>query len=88
MQSTGAFKAASRYASATPSPPSVLSRGAGWLVTFDPPVDYYVSFLDLKYSTSQSDITLPHPPPLLSFQGIGIMLDGLFGAVSGSTALV
>ncbi|PSS02636.1 Nucleobase-ascorbate transporter like [Actinidia chinensis var. chinensis] len=51
IESTGAFKAASRYASATPPPPSVLSRGAGWL-------------------------------------GIGIMLDGLFGAVSGSTALV
>ncbi|KAF5951847.1 hypothetical protein HYC85_009791 [Camellia sinensis] len=29
--STGTFKAASRYGSATPPPPSVLSRGAGWL---------------------------------------------------------
>ncbi|GFY89509.1 Xanthine/uracil permease family protein [Actinidia rufa] len=31
IESTGAFKAAARYASATPPPPSVLSRGAGWL---------------------------------------------------------
>ncbi|CAL5377502.1 unnamed protein product [Camellia sinensis] len=49
--STGTFKAASRYGSATPPPPSVLSRGAGWL-------------------------------------GIGFLLDGLFGAASGSTASV
>jgi hypothetical protein len=32
MQSTGAFIAVSRYASATPIPPSVLSRGIGWQV--------------------------------------------------------
>jgi hypothetical protein len=32
MQSTGAFIAVSRYASATPCPPSVLSRGIGWQV--------------------------------------------------------
>jgi hypothetical protein len=31
-QSTGAFIAVSRYASATPIPPSVLSRGVGWQV--------------------------------------------------------
>jgi hypothetical protein len=31
-QSTGAFIAVSRYASATPMPPSVLSRGVGWQV--------------------------------------------------------
>ncbi|KAE8707600.1 Nucleobase-ascorbate transporter 6 [Hibiscus syriacus] len=31
IESTGTFIAASRYASATPMPPSVLSRGAGWL---------------------------------------------------------
>ncbi|CAL5377504.1 unnamed protein product [Camellia sinensis] len=51
VESTGTFKAASRYGSATPPPPSVLSRGAGWL-------------------------------------GIGFLLDGLFGAASGSTASV
>ncbi|XP_030522778.1 nucleobase-ascorbate transporter 4 isoform X1 [Rhodamnia argentea] len=31
IESTGTFIAASRYASATPVPPSVLSRGVGWL---------------------------------------------------------
>ncbi|KAF8013921.1 hypothetical protein BT93_I1703 [Corymbia citriodora subsp. variegata] len=31
IESTGTFIAASRYASATPVPPSVLSRGIGWL---------------------------------------------------------
>ncbi|KAK2975075.1 hypothetical protein RJ640_029467 [Escallonia rubra] len=30
VESTGAFLAVSRYASATPMPPSVLSRGVGW----------------------------------------------------------
>ncbi|XVF44969.1 hypothetical protein PTKIN_Ptkin02bG0165900 [Pterospermum kingtungense] len=51
IESTGTFIAASRYASATPMPPSVLSRGVGWM-------------------------------------GIGILLDGLFGTGSGSTASV
>ncbi|TKY51045.1 Nucleobase-ascorbate transporter 4 [Spatholobus suberectus] len=31
VESTGTFIAASRFASATPVPPSVLSRGVGWL---------------------------------------------------------
>lgn len=31
-QSTGGFIAVSRYASATPLPPSILSRGVGWQV--------------------------------------------------------
>ncbi|KAI6685856.1 hypothetical protein NL676_031769 [Syzygium grande] len=30
VESTGTFIAASRYASATPMPPSILSRGVGW----------------------------------------------------------
>ncbi|PPD73737.1 hypothetical protein GOBAR_DD29334 [Gossypium barbadense] len=32
FESTGTFFAAARYGSATPVPPSVISRGAGWLV--------------------------------------------------------
>ena len=32
LQSTGAFKAAARLASATPPPAHVLSRGIGWQV--------------------------------------------------------
>ncbi|XP_052183504.1 nucleobase-ascorbate transporter 2-like [Diospyros lotus] len=51
IESTGAFKAASRLSSATPPPAHVLSRGIGW-------------------------------------QGIGILLDGLFGTVTGSTVSV
>ncbi|KAF2284888.1 hypothetical protein GH714_031947 [Hevea brasiliensis] len=51
QQSTGAYKAASRLAIATPPPAYVLSRGIGW-------------------------------------QGIGVLLDGLFGTGTGSTVSV
>lgn len=51
VESTGTFIAVSRYASATPMPPSILGRGIGW-------------------------------------QGIGLLLDGLFGTASGSTVSV
>ncbi|KAI4304420.1 hypothetical protein MLD38_039934 [Melastoma candidum] len=51
IESTGAYKAASRLASATPPPAHVLSRGIGW-------------------------------------QGIGILLDGMFGTLTGSTVSV
>ncbi|XP_057963840.1 nucleobase-ascorbate transporter 4 [Malania oleifera] len=51
IESAGTFIAVSRFGSATPTPPSVLSRGAGW-------------------------------------QGIAILLDGMFGSIGGSTASV
>uniref|UniRef100_A0A7N0T603 Uncharacterized protein n=1 Tax=Kalanchoe fedtschenkoi TaxID=63787 RepID=A0A7N0T603_KALFE len=51
IESTGAFIAIARYGSATPVPPSVISRGGGWL-------------------------------------GIGVMLSGLFGCLTGSTISV
>ncbi|GER48226.1 xanthine/uracil permease family protein [Striga asiatica] len=51
VESTGAYKAASRLAIATPPPAYVLSRGIGW-------------------------------------QGIGVLLDGLFGTLAGSTVSV
>lgn len=51
IESTGAYKAAARFASATPPPAHVLSRGIGW-------------------------------------QGIGILLSGLFGTATGSTVSV
>ncbi|EAY92392.1 hypothetical protein OsI_14125 [Oryza sativa Indica Group] len=51
VESTGAFIAVSRYASATPCPPSVMSRGIGW-------------------------------------QGVGILLGGLFGTANGSSVSV
>ncbi|KAK8362109.1 hypothetical protein V6Z12_A03G081700 [Gossypium hirsutum] len=51
VESTGAFIAVSRYASATPMPPSILSRGVGW-------------------------------------QGVAILVSGLFGTVNGSSVSV
>lgn len=51
VESTGAFMAVARYASATHLPPSVLSRGVGW-------------------------------------QGIGILLSGMFGTGTGSSVSV
>ncbi|KAJ6672437.1 XANTHINE-URACIL / VITAMIN C PERMEASE FAMILY MEMBER [Salix viminalis] len=51
VESTGAFIAVSRFASATPMPPSVLSRGVGW-------------------------------------QGVAILLSGLFGTGTGSSVSV
>ncbi|XP_059462035.1 putative nucleobase-ascorbate transporter 10 [Corylus avellana] len=51
FESTGTFFATARYGSATPVPPSVISRGAGWL-------------------------------------GIGALLNGMFGAVTGASASV
>ncbi|XP_008456413.1 nucleobase-ascorbate transporter 1 isoform X2 [Cucumis melo] len=51
VESTGAYKAASRLAIATPPPAYVLSRGIGW-------------------------------------QGIGVLLNGLFGTSTGATVAV
>ncbi|KAA3453400.1 Xanthine/uracil/vitamin C permease [Gossypium australe] len=51
FESTGTFFAAARFGSATPVPPSVISRGAGWL-------------------------------------GIGVLLNGCLGSVTGTTASV
>lgn len=44
-QSSGAFIAVYRYASATPLPPSILSRGIGWQVRKD---GYYFQFKYLQ----------------------------------------
>ncbi|KAL8224592.1 hypothetical protein R6Q57_020067 [Mikania cordata] len=51
VESTGAFIAVARYASATPMPSSVLSRGIGW-------------------------------------QGVGILISGIFGTGNGSSVSV
>ncbi|KAK6148400.1 hypothetical protein DH2020_019312 [Rehmannia glutinosa] len=51
VESTGALIGTSRYASATPLPPSILSRGVGW-------------------------------------QGVAILLSGLFGTANGSSVSV
>ncbi|KAF7113468.1 hypothetical protein RHSIM_RhsimUnG0123800 [Rhododendron simsii] len=41
IESTGANIAAARFGSATLPPPSIFSRGAGWLVASNPVIDYY-----------------------------------------------
>ncbi|GMY17382.1 putative nucleobase-ascorbate transporter 10 isoform X1 [Fagus crenata] len=51
FESTGTFFATARYGSATPVPPSVISRGVGWL-------------------------------------GIGVLLNGMFGCITGASASV
>ncbi|XP_065636346.1 putative nucleobase-ascorbate transporter 10 [Quercus suber] len=51
FESTGTFFATARYGSATPVPPSVISRGVGWL-------------------------------------GVGVLLNGMFGCVTGACASV
>ncbi|KAI4353782.1 hypothetical protein L6164_002710 [Bauhinia variegata] len=51
FESTGTFYAAARYGMATPVPPSVISRGTGWV-------------------------------------GVSVLLNGMFGSVTGSTASV
>ncbi|KZV39691.1 nucleobase-ascorbate transporter 6 [Dorcoceras hygrometricum] len=51
VESTGGFIAVSRFASATPLPPSILSRGVGW-------------------------------------QGIAILLSGVFGTANGSSVSI
>ena len=53
MQSTGTFYAAARYGSATPVPPSVISRGAGWIVGF---TIFCNSLLTLVHETSDKII--------------------------------
>ncbi|MQL91158.1 hypothetical protein Taro_023766 [Colocasia esculenta] len=76
VESTGAFIAVQRYASATHVPPSIYSRGAGWLViTFSSGI-----YTPLLYQVIQS--------AFISYQGIGLLLDGLFGTASGSAASV
>ena len=44
LQSTGSFLATARYGSATPVPPSILSRGIGWLVCCNKCYFSYVVF--------------------------------------------
>ncbi|ONI33394.1 hypothetical protein PRUPE_1G421500 [Prunus persica] len=51
FESSGTFYATARYGSATPVPPSVISRGVGWL-------------------------------------GVGVLLNGMFGSPTGTTASV
>lgn len=79
VQSTGAYMAASRLAIATPPPAYVLSRGIGWQVNI-----YISSFINKRNTLKK----LHNHTFFLYFQGIGVLLDGLFGTGTGSTVLV
>lgn len=85
LQSTGTFFATARYGSATPVPPSVISRGAGWLVCLcDISFTYCDSFLHFRPKI-YCFITWEN---LFDFQGIGVLLNGMFGSVTGASASV
>ena len=121
LQSTGAYKAASRLAIATPPPAYVLSRGIGWQVSYLAQILLSLHLLSSKLSLAQSSILEMVSPTMLTtiwtilqhifsklvflagtvvflfetwtiflllWQGIGILLDGLFGTGTGSTVSV
>jgi hypothetical protein len=81
-QSTGTFIAASRFGSATPVPPSVLSRGVGWLVL----CHYFMIYTSIISAFTYWE--LDSCVEVWWFQGVGTLLDGLFGAATGSAASV
>lgn len=54
-QSTGVFIAVSRYASATPLPPAILSRGIGWQVTMISWLDFFPLCGSIAYLRSYTD---------------------------------
>ncbi|KAF7830535.1 putative nucleobase-ascorbate transporter 10 [Senna tora] len=72
FESTGTFYAAARYGSATPVPPSVIGRGAGWMVGFI----IFCYFLFIVEHKAHYE------------KGVGVLLNGMFGSVTGSTASV
>jgi len=77
-QSTGTYIAVSRYASATPIPPSVLSRGIGWQVNTQKRLKYF--------SMASSKLSLLMRFSV--FKGFGILLCGLFGAGNATSVSV
>ncbi|KAJ0973680.1 hypothetical protein J5N97_015645 [Dioscorea zingiberensis] len=74
-QSTGTLIAVQRYASATPVPPSIFSRGIGWQVT---------NILYSQFGAQCDHVCLT----FVEFQGIAILLDGMFSTANGSAASV
>ncbi|KAE8656716.1 Nucleobase-ascorbate transporter 8 [Hibiscus syriacus] len=117
FESTGTFFAAARYGSATPVPPSVISRGAGWLsdlavaphalisnVLFSSSTYRFCSALSPKYLYCEKGLPRPchgrhifggqlrescvrqNPPETRA--GIGVLLNGFLGSVTGTTASV
>lgn len=84
-QSTGTYIAVSRYASATPIPPSVLSRGIGWQVKNKKHT------IKLKKTQNLSLLDLPkclNANVVLCFKGFGILLCGFFGAGNATSISV
>ncbi|XP_063950093.1 nucleobase-ascorbate transporter 7 isoform X2 [Daucus carota subsp. sativus] len=63
VESTGTFIAASRYGSATPAPPSVLSRGAAWLGV--------AMFLDGLWGTASGSTASVENAGLLALTRVG-----------------
>ncbi|CAD5312321.1 unnamed protein product [Arabidopsis thaliana] len=78
VESTGTYIAVSRYASATPIPPSVLSRGIGWQVNTQKRLKYF--------SMASSKLSLLMRFSV--FKGFGILLCGLFGAGNATSVSV
>ncbi|KAK4352203.1 hypothetical protein RND71_027721 [Anisodus tanguticus] len=57
VESTGVFHASARYGSATPVPPSVVSRGVGWLENLEQSMLQYLHQSWLQYTVSSLDIS-------------------------------
>lgn len=76
--------AASRLAIATPPPAYVLSRGIGWQV-----IKTSILWAVIKsFNIIVKFIWLIAGGDLYLNQGIGVLLDGLYGSVTGSTVSV
>jgi len=87
MQSTGTFFAAARLAGATSPPAHVLTRSIGLQVQIVqknsilivPVSENWLIFCTVKYHLIMSHFQL---------QGLGQLLDGIFGAAVGTAATV
>ncbi|XP_073032493.1 nucleobase-ascorbate transporter 6-like isoform X1 [Primulina eburnea] len=93
VESTGAFIAVSRYASATPMPHSVLSRGIGWQVIGLKVI--YFAFIDTAKISQDyefygylSSFGYKITKWTVCFQGLGILFSGIFGTGNGSSVSI
>ena len=77
-QSTGTFIAVSRYASATPLPPSILSRGIGWQVKRFM-TDWYMHM----WSKLNQQIPLVHLMPFYILFAIPLLICLFFSSIIG-----
>ena len=87
FQSTGTFFAASRYGSATPVPASIISRGSGWLVRCAISVQFVLEFFSWFFiSLISFGFLFSHQ--FLFNLGVGVLLNGMFGSLTGTCASV